>query len=164
MTFSQVNAQIASKIDSLVAIHVKKGFNGNVYYSKSDSIVYKGNFGVSNFELNKSLNDSTLFELASNTKQFTALAIIQLIEAGKLDYKTEVQSVLDSFPYKNISVEHLLKHQSGLPEYAILMKKRKVWRKENIADKKMFYLLFENLNQIFYSNQDLATNTTILDT
>ena len=130
----QLSAQIRSSMDSLIHLHVKEGFNGNVYYSKNDSVIYKRSFGVSNFETNSPLNDSTLFELASNSKQFTALATIQLIENGKLKYQTDVQKILPAFPYKNITVEHLLRHQSGLPEYANFMDKKKVWNRDSIAN------------------------------
>lgn len=138
------NAQIASDIDSLVQIHTKKGFNGNVYYSKNNSVVYNKSFGVSNFETGAPLNDSTLFGLASNSKQFTALAIIQLIEEKHFEHGTKINNILPKFPYENITVEHLLRHQSGLIEYAPFMDNKKVWNKDSIATNRDVLSLLEN--------------------
>ncbi|TJY35945.1 serine hydrolase domain-containing protein [Pontimicrobium aquaticum] len=128
-----VNAQIAKQIDSLALVHASKGFNGNVLYSKNNSIVFTGNYGFSDFSSKKPLNDSTVFELASLSKQFTALAIVQLVEKGLIDYKTKVSKVIPKFPYKNITIEHLLRHQSGLPDYQKLFYDKKIWNRKKMA-------------------------------
>lgn len=115
LVFSPVNAQLAVRIDSLAKVHHSKGFNGNVLYSINDSIIFTGNYGFRDFETNEHLNDATLFGLASCTKQFTAVAIVQLEEKGLLDYDTKVMEFIADFPYPEITVEHLFKHQVNLP-------------------------------------------------
>lgn len=123
-------------MDSLLTKHYENGFNGNVMYTKGDSIVYMGSFGYAIFETNTLLNDSSVFELASCSKQFTALATVQLIEKGLINYNTKIDSVIKGFPYMDITVDHLLRHQSGLPDYMDMMNKRKVWDKTKIATNK----------------------------
>lgn len=121
------------RLDSLINSYHTKGFNGNVIYAKNDSVLYSGNFGVCTYETRSPLNDSSIFELGSNAKQFTAVAIVQLIEKGALRYDTKVSEIINDFPYAGITVEHLLRHQSGLPSYMRLMRKKKIWNKENTA-------------------------------
>lgn len=128
-----LNAQVNSKIDSLLNVYVEKGFNGNVMCSKGDSIFYKGNFGLANVETKELLSDSSLFELGSVSKQFTAIAIITLVEANKLTYDTKVKDVIPDFPYEEMTIEHLLQHRTGLPELFSFSVRHKIWKKNGIA-------------------------------
>lgn len=129
-----VIAQINPQIDSLLKYHVDKGFNGNIMCSKGDSIILKKNYGIAIFETKEQLTDSSLFELGSVSKQFTAIAIITLVEANKLKYETDVSEIFSDFPYKGITIEHLLQHRSGLPEIFSFAVKHKVWKKNGIAN------------------------------
>ncbi|NJB70125.1 CubicO group peptidase (beta-lactamase class C family) [Saonia flava] len=128
-----VNGQISKRIDSLALEYVYKGFNGNILYSKNDSILFTGNYGYIDLVTKKPLNDNSLFELASVSKQFTALAIVQLAEKGLLQYETKVYELIERFPYKNITIEHLLRHQSGLPDYQKLLYDKKIWNRKKMA-------------------------------
>jgi len=134
LMFSNLNAQIAQRIDSLSKVHQSKGFNGNVLYSKNDSIIFKGSYGFMDFESKEPLVESTLFGLASCTKQFTAMAIIQLVEKKLIGYDTKVHEIIVDFPYKNITIEHLLRHQAGLPDYQKLFYNKKNWNRKKMAD------------------------------
>lgn len=140
-----IYGQVFKQIDSLLITHQSRGFNGNVLYSKADTIQFTGNYGYSNLETKVPLNDSTLFELASCSKQFTALAILQLIEKEEIMYSSEVNSIIENFPYSGITIEHLLRHQSGLPDYMILLNKRRFWNRKNIATNKDVLELFKKI-------------------
>lgn len=129
----KISAQINPQIDSLIKSHVDNGFNGNIMYSEGDSIIFKKNYGYGTFETKDKLTDSSLFELGSVSKQFTAIAIITLIEANKLKYETEVREIIPDFRYEGMTIEHLLQHRSGLPELYSFAVKYKVWRKNGIA-------------------------------
>lgn len=131
---SYIFGQNLKRIDSLLNTKHHDGFNGNVLYFRNDSIIYSGNFGVTNYSTNQPLNDSSIFELGSVSKQFTALATVQLIERGKIQFDTKVEEIIPTFPYTGITVEQLLRHQSGLPSFMMLMKKKKVWNREKIAN------------------------------
>lgn len=130
---NNLNAQILQRIDSLTKVHQSKGFNGNVLYSKNDTIIFTGSYGYIDFESKKPLNDDTVFELASCSKQFTAVAIIQLVEKKMISYDTKVQEIIPDFPYQNITIEHLLRHQSGLPDYQKLFYDKKYWNRKKMA-------------------------------
>lgn len=125
---SEVNkARIQELIDSTITRRFSASppynFNGSVLVSKNDTILYKKSKGYSNFEILKPINDTTLFLLASCSKQFTALAIMMLQEEGKLNILDNVNNYIPNFPYSNITIENLLTHTSGLPDYLPLIKK-----------------------------------------
>lgn len=82
----------------------------------SDSTIFEFNGGFSKLENKNELSTSTTFNSFSITKTFTALAILQLEEKGKLNIDDYVQTYLDYLPYKtNFSIRQLLNHTSGLP-------------------------------------------------
>lgn len=92
-------------------------FNGNVLVAENGKIIYQKSFGYANFE-NKRLNTKTsTFPIASITKTFTATAILQLQEKGKLKVTDFVTKYLPKFPYSKITIRHLLSHTSGLRPY-----------------------------------------------
>lgn len=127
------NAQISKRLDSLALAYATKGFNGNVLYSKNDSVIFIGNYGYIDYSTKERLNDATVFELASCSKQFTALAIVQLVEKKLLDYDTYIDGIIEEFPYEQITVEHLLRHQSGLPDYQKLLYDKRNWNRKKMA-------------------------------
>tara|TARA_E500000318_G_scaffold25101_1_gene25136 strand:+ start:12920 stop:14008 length:1089 start_codon:yes stop_codon:yes gene_type:complete len=133
LMFNNLNAQIIQHIDSLAKVHQSKGFNGNVLYSKNDSIIFTGSYGFTDFESKKPLEDIILFGLASCSKQFTATAIIHLVEKKLIGYDTKVQEIISDFPYPQITIEHLLRHQAGLPDYQKLFYDKKNWDRKRMA-------------------------------
>jgi CubicO group peptidase (beta-lactamase class C family) len=106
-------------------------FNGNVLVAKSGNIVYKQDLGYADFNSRRLLNDSTAFELASLSKQFTAMGIMMLMERNKLSYDDKVKKFFPDFPYDNITIRHLLTHTSGLPSYEDQFEKH--WDHRRIA-------------------------------
>jgi CubicO group peptidase (beta-lactamase class C family) len=76
------------------------------------------------------LQTSDIFELASVTKQFTAMIIMMLKEKGELNYDDLAEKYVD-IPYKGITIRHLLTHTSGLPDYQDVMDK--YWDKTKVA-------------------------------
>jgi CubicO group peptidase (beta-lactamase class C family) len=118
-TFTPVVAtKLGTQVDSIFKhLHKKKGFNGTVLVTKYDQIVYKGAFGYADFKTKDTLTTQTVFQLASVSKQFTAMAIMMLKERGKLNYDDSLQVYIPDFPYRGITVRQLLTHRSGLPNY-----------------------------------------------
>lgn len=92
-------------------------FNGTVLIAKKGKIIYKDAFGYSNFKTKDTLKVSTAFQLASVSKQFTAVAIMMLQESGKLKYEDLVQKYIPELPYEGITIYQLLTHRSGVPNY-----------------------------------------------
>ncbi|SFD86273.1 CubicO group peptidase, beta-lactamase class C family [Chitinophaga sp. CF118] len=94
-----------------------KQFNGSVLVSENGKVIYEKGFGFADFS-NKTVNNvNTAFPIASLSKTLTATAILQLVEAKKLNVTDAVTKYLTGFPYPNITLQHLLSHTSGLPPY-----------------------------------------------
>lgn len=116
------------QFDSLFS--AQKDFSGVVLVAENGKAVYHKAFGYREFANQIPLQASDIFELASVTKQFTAMIIMLLKEKGKLNYDDAVEKYLD-IPYKGITIRHLLTHTSGLPDYQDVMDK--YWDKTKVA-------------------------------
>jgi CubicO group peptidase (beta-lactamase class C family) len=132
-SFSEITAK--EKIDSIANLkHNVANFNGCVLVLKDNKPFYQSCFGYSDFENKTPLNENTLFDLASLSKQFTAMTIMLLKKQGKLDYTQKIEDIIPDFPYKNITIQNLLNHTSGLPDYTELFEEN--WDKSKIAGNK----------------------------
>jgi len=109
---------IASKVDELLNAHMKnERFNGAVLIAKKGKILVGKGYGMANFEHNAPVTPQTKFRLASNSKQFTAMAIMQLHERGMLNVNDTVSKYLPDYPKGDqFTIHHLLTHTSGIPE------------------------------------------------
>lgn len=88
---------------------------------KENEIVYAQGFGVKNIETKKPITTKSLFHMASVSKPFSATAIMQLVEKGKVDLDDPVVKHLSYFKlnderYKEITVRQMLGHISGMPD------------------------------------------------
>lgn len=92
-------------------------FNGSVFVSKSGEKVFSNFYGYSNIEKKEKINEKSQFPIASISKTFTAVSILQLKQKGKLNIDDPVQKYLSDFPYPNINIRHLLSNTSGLVQY-----------------------------------------------
>ncbi|NOQ92376.1 MAG: serine hydrolase [Flavobacteriaceae bacterium] len=113
-----------TKIDSLF-LNYPAGMPGMSYMViKSGKIIENQNFGLANLTNKEKANNNTNYRLASVTKQFTAYAILMLINDGELSFSTTLTDIFDDFPkYGNlITIQQLLTHTSGLLDYENLMK------------------------------------------
>ena len=106
-------------------------FNGVILVAKNGKVVVDEAYGVRDYELKTPLKTSDIFELASVSKQFTAMIIMQLEAKGKLKYDDDIEMYLD-IPYKKITIRHLLNHTSGIPDYQAIMDAH--WDKSKVAD------------------------------
>jgi CubicO group peptidase (beta-lactamase class C family) len=93
--------------------------------------VYHKAFGFRNTEANLPNDTSTIFELASVSKQFTAMIIMMLEEEGSLSFDDPLDKYIPSLPYQQITIRHLLNHTSGLPDYQQMMDEH--WDKHSVA-------------------------------
>ncbi|RPE09221.1 serine hydrolase [Chitinophaga lutea] len=111
-------AQTKKKLDSLFeTLHRQGVFNGCVLIAEEGRPVYKKAFGYANFETKQLLHEGSVFELASVAKQFTAMAIMQLQDRGKLSYQDDIGQYFPSLHYPGVTIDNLLRHTSGIPEF-----------------------------------------------
>lgn len=98
-------------------------FNGVYAFYYNDSL-FSGSMGVCS-PTNKTLpglND--VFQLASSSKPFLGIVLMQLIAEKKIKLTDTFSHYFPSFPYKQITLKHLMTHTSGLPEYHFYMEKK----------------------------------------
>ena len=106
------------RLDSLfLRRHKLLGFNGNVIVLKGGRVLYKGCFGYCDYRSKDTLTSQTAFQIASSSKPFTAAAILRLVQEGKLMLNDTLGTFFPNFPYRHITIEMLLCHRSGLPNY-----------------------------------------------
>lgn len=105
----------------LTKVHTQGQFNGNVCIVEQGKVVYQGVFGIGNINPLDSLGLNSVFRLASVSKQFTAMGVMLLKEQGKLNYDQDIRDFIPEWPYKDITIRHLLNHVSGLPDEGQLM-------------------------------------------
>ncbi|WP_231583495.1 serine hydrolase domain-containing protein [Rufibacter radiotolerans] len=137
--------QLAVKLDSVFKhFHKRRGFNGTVLVTKYDQVIYKNAFGMADFYRRDSLTVNTAFQLASVSKQFTAMAIMMLKEDGKLSYEDSVQQYFPAFPYHGITIRQLLTHQSGLSNYTYFSDKLWPDRNKNLTNQDVVNLMVQH--------------------
>ena len=96
-------------------------FSGAVILAKDGIPVYKAAFGMANKDFDAANKIDTKFNLGSMNKMFTAVAIAQLVEKGKMSFEDSLSKFIPDFPDKEsaekIKIKHLLTHTAGLGGY-----------------------------------------------
>jgi CubicO group peptidase (beta-lactamase class C family) len=125
---AQAQHQIPEDISSWIDAQFEKGLDSlgivgaSIVLVHQDSIIHKGGYGVENIEAKTSIHpDTSIFTVASISKTFTATAIMQLYELGKIDLDTDVNTYLKSitivYPFEDvITIRQLLTHTAGFDE------------------------------------------------
>ncbi len=119
-TFSNsINAQ-SDSIDVFVKnVMQKRKIPGlQLAIVRDGKIIKTGNYGLANVQDSIPVNDKTVFTINSITKAFTGVAIMQLVEAGKLNLSSPVSTYLSDLPqnWKAVTIQQLLSHTSGIPD------------------------------------------------
>ncbi|MBU2971225.1 beta-lactamase family protein [Pseudoalteromonas sp. C2R02] len=143
-----VQDTITSTIDTYLNANSAPNEPGlSIIIKKDDVVVYQSNRGLANKQTNTGINSDTGFRLASVSKPFTALAIMQLYEQGLISMEDKL---LDYIPelssnWQAITVEHLLTHRSGIPDFL-----NDIW-----SDKRNSGLTNQGLIQFFAKTPEL---------
>ncbi len=131
-------------------LHEQTGFNGAVWISKEEHKLYAGAFGFNDIKHHKEpLSISSVFQLASVSKQFTAAAILHLMEQGKLKLSDPVQKFYPNFPYQGINLKMLLLHRGGLGNYTYFSEMY-CDRKTPISNQDVVQMMIKNKPPIYF--------------
>lgn len=135
--FDRINPKLKAKAIQELGEQIGEKLNGTLLISLDDKIIVRKTCGYARlYKRGKDLNGMTIsqlnqaraqsknkltnsspYELASVSKQFTAAAILKLASQGKLNLNDNLSKYYPNNPYPGITVHHLLSHTSGLPEY-----------------------------------------------
>ena len=95
-----------------------KSFQGVALVAEGDKIVFLKAYGYADVEENRENKLTTRFAIASNTKQFTATAIMQLVEQNKISVDETIDKYFPNYKYgSKITIKNLLQMRSGIPDY-----------------------------------------------
>ncbi|MEQ1643879.1 MAG: serine hydrolase domain-containing protein [Pyrinomonadaceae bacterium] len=114
-------ASVQDEVDRYVQSQMKKRVipGLQLVVVRDGSVIKRKAYGVANVELNVPVTNETVFEIASNSKQFTAGAIMLLDQDGRLRLDYGITKYLSGLPktYDEITIRHLLDHTSGVKDY-----------------------------------------------
>lgn len=127
--YATTQNNVVFRMDSL--FKTQGNFSGVLLVAEKGLPVYYKAFGYREFAPKIPIKKTDIFELASVSKQFTAMIIMMLQEKGKLKYDDLIEKYL-SIPYKGITIRQLLTHTSGLPDYQNIMDQH--WDKSKMAN------------------------------
>jgi D-alanyl-D-alanine carboxypeptidase len=114
------NKRTIQQIDSLIQslISTKKSAGFMLAIQEKGAKPYFKEYGVTDVETQQPVKSTSIFRIASVTKPFTAVAVMQLIEKGKLSLTDKLSKFFKDFPNGDkITVYHLLSHTSGIPNW-----------------------------------------------
>ena len=118
-TNNQSFAEIETFLQSLIDTGGIPGIT--IAITIGEDIIYTNGFGVTNTDTKKKLEPKNTFHIASVSKTFTATAVMQLYERGKIDINKPLITYLPYFKlkderYKDITIKQMLNHTSGMPD------------------------------------------------
>jgi len=130
---------------------LRTGFNGGILVAKNGSVIYEHYEGRTDLRKPDTLRFDTPLHIASTSKTFTAIAVLRLIQEGRLSITDTINRFFPGFPYPGITVEMLLSHRSGLPNYLYFMSNGKWglddkgrWNRQLATNEDMLKMMIEN--------------------
>ena len=118
------NEAMEARLDELLDEWDKPNSPGFAFAVIRDGdIVYNRCVGMANLDYNIPITLSTVFDIASMAKQFTAACIVLLVEEGKISLDDDIREYIPEFPDygATITISHLIHHTSGIRDYSELM-------------------------------------------
>jgi CubicO group peptidase (beta-lactamase class C family) len=117
-TSKSTNNIKADKIEEIVGLYNHyDGFNGSILVAHEGELIYKKGFGLANMEWEVPNSVSTKYRIASITKPFTAILIMQMVSKNILELNVPISTYLPNYPKESgnkITIHHLLTHSSGI--------------------------------------------------
>ncbi|SFN15934.1 CubicO group peptidase, beta-lactamase class C family [Chryseobacterium oleae] len=125
ISLSSFAQNISSNVDEVIQREMKiRRIPGvQVAVVRNGKIVLNKSYGLANVQDRIEVKTNTIFPINSNTKIFTGVAVMQLVEQGKIKLEAPVSTYLDGLPleWQKITIDQLLTHISGLPDMLRLL-------------------------------------------
>lgn len=136
-------------------------FSGAVLVAKGNKVLFEGAYGYRNKKKGLKNNPNTAFCIASTSKTFTAIAIAQLAEKGKLKYTDYISKFIPEYPKdiaNQVTVHHLLTHTSGIELDDYQPFNQAIQKAKSVED-----LLKAQLKYIDHMNENRRKNFKVLN-
>ena len=103
-----------------------------VLLMQDGKVLFNKSYGLANVELGVAMQPDMVFRIGWVTKQFTAVAVMKLVEEGQIDLQAPISRYLENLPkaWKKVTVEQLLNDTSGIPNYTSIDNFMKHWRED----------------------------------
>lgn len=131
---------------------LRSGFNGSILVAKNGTVVYENYVGKTDLRKKDPITDTTAIHVASTSKTFTAIAILQLVQENKLALTDSLEKFFPGFPYPGITIKMLLSHRSGLPNYLYFMSNNKWgilpngrWNREYATNSDVLQMMYDKI-------------------
>ncbi len=122
ITLSSFSTGLHSRIDSLLELYYShNNFSGTVLVARKGEVIYANGFGYASIEHGISNSPEKKYRIASNSKQFTSMLVLQKAAEGKMSLDSAIRAYIPDYPAPQgdiITIHHLLSHTSGMPHYA----------------------------------------------
>jgi len=107
-----------TKIDNYLSNGTTNGFSGAILVIKEGELIINKGYGFANKDSKTLNNPNTIFDIGSNTKQFTSTAILKLVEQNKVSVTDSLSKFFKNLPIKkqSITIHQLLTHTAGFSE------------------------------------------------
>jgi CubicO group peptidase (beta-lactamase class C family) len=161
MIVTNLNAQDET-VNSLFADYSGSCPGASVLVCRDGKIIFNSSFGFANLEDKTKTDSKTNFRLASVTKQFTAAAVLILVQKGLVKLDAKLTDIFEDFPDygRKITIKNLLSHTSGLIDYEDLIPDTATIQVKDADVLKIIYeqksTYFEPGTQFKYSNTGYA--------
>jgi CubicO group peptidase (beta-lactamase class C family) len=155
----QIHAQLKhDRLDTLFTTKAfLRGFNGNVLIAQRGVVIYEKSFGFRDYEARDSLTSKSRFQIASLTKTFTAVAVLKLVEEGKVKLTDLITDYFPELPFRKVTIAMLLSHRSGIANY-VNVYDEKVIRENLYPDNAMVHQWFETFDRRHISTAGRSFN------
>jgi CubicO group peptidase (beta-lactamase class C family) len=150
---------------------LRHGFNGGILVAKEGAVIYEKYAGFADLRKKDPMTDSTELHIASSGKTFTGMAILRLAEENQLSLTDSLEKFFPAFPYRGITIQMLLSHRSGLPNYLYFVPSSKWDKKKYVTNADVLNILYtEKPNRLFkpgtrftYSNTNFVLLALIIE-
>ncbi len=164
------NAHI-DKINSIVKENYKSDQPGLSYLvAQGDKIILQQTIGMSEMEFNIKMEPEHIFAIGSVTKQFTAIAMLKLMEMGKVKLDVDIKTYLPKYNThgEKITIANLLSHTSGIPSFTEMESFDKLYTINKTTDEILASfqdssLLFKPGSNWSYSNSGYVISACIIE-
>lgn len=137
-SYGQIPDSLSKKVDAIFAEYNKTNSPGcALAILKDGKIIYKRGYGISNMEYNIAITPTSIFHIASISKQFTAAAIVRLSLEGKLSLDDDIRKYIPEVPDfgHTITFNNLIHHTSGIRDQWTLQRLAG-WRADDLITEK----------------------------
>lgn len=156
--------QHSARLDSVMAAAQASGFSGVVRVERQGQVLLERGYGLANREAGIPFTAGTVVQIGSNTKDFTKVAILQLVEAGRIGLADPLSGFFPAAPADKgaITISQLLEHRAGFP-LGLGPDAEQVTRQQLIDNAMRFKLLFAPGERNNYSNTGYALLAAIIE-